>query len=476
MLKVKKLVRSVKNSVKDYDDVQLRVREATSNDPKGADERLLSRIANDTRDRFAYDSVFSILWKRLTDLEQPSHIIKALILTEYLLKHGDPRFVSDVKCRKRVIKQLTGYKYYKAHADVGGGVREQAKDVMKLLGDDALELNSTRDSSRRRGSQAGGGTIGQNDTFFNRFGDSDIIDHSSTFNDPLASETESRTNISSGAETMESAKLKKSDKNGRKKKSKKNKQRSASSFDVDFADMNSSNTEMDIVTGFGAGSTVAPTDWISSMKFSSEPTNATPFAADFRSQDAPNILMDSGRGSVVNDGYVLDSSMEVEPTAAPSSPVKAESNDIWTVAADLTQLDDLRMGYYGYQPPSKPKARPTTSGPKKTLKELAQQSSSTAAPLQILPMEAPTLGAANSGGHSLAMSQPYAYGYSGPMGYSSGPPNHPIAQGSSSMALSVVPMQQALYAPVLPSHTQQPPQQDPFSRFGQSGSFNQMWQ
>jgi epsin len=76
MMKMRKVMRSMKNNVMDYDDVQLRVREATSNDPTGPDDRLLARIAHDTRDRYSYNSMFTILWKRMTDLQQPSHVLK----------------------------------------------------------------------------------------------------------------------------------------------------------------------------------------------------------------------------------------------------------------------------------------------------------------------------------------------------------------------------------------------------------------
>ncbi|XXQ37330.1 ENTH domain-containing protein [Plasmodiophora brassicae] len=138
MDQVKKLVRAAKEVALDYDDVQVRVRDATSNDPVGADERLLARISHDTRDRYSYNSMFSIFWKRLTDLHQPSHILKSLILCEYLLIHGDDRFVRDMRTKKNVIKRLTGYKFYREHEDVGGEVRNQARNVLRALTEDDL--------------------------------------------------------------------------------------------------------------------------------------------------------------------------------------------------------------------------------------------------------------------------------------------------------------------------------------------------
>ncbi|KMS93291.1 hypothetical protein BVRB_032960 [Beta vulgaris subsp. vulgaris] len=92
--------------------------------------------------------MFSILWKRITDLHQPSHILKSLLLSEYLLIHGDDRFVRDMRTKKNVVKRLTGYKFYRNHEDVGGEVRNQARTVLELLvNEDALEkMRKDRDS------------------------------------------------------------------------------------------------------------------------------------------------------------------------------------------------------------------------------------------------------------------------------------------------------------------------------------------
>ena len=40
-------------------------------------------------------------------------------MAEYLLVHGDPRFTRDMRTRQRVVKRLTGYKFYRNHEDVG---------------------------------------------------------------------------------------------------------------------------------------------------------------------------------------------------------------------------------------------------------------------------------------------------------------------------------------------------------------------
>jgi len=148
MQNVRKLFREAKNKWNEYSEVQVMVRSATSNDPWGPESSLMSRIARESESPANYHMMFTTLWKRVTDYQHLKHVLKALILVEYLLKHGHERFISDVKLRSDVIRKLKHYKYFKDGRDIGTEVRNKALTIMTLLEDKDL-LRKEREIARR---------------------------------------------------------------------------------------------------------------------------------------------------------------------------------------------------------------------------------------------------------------------------------------------------------------------------------------
>lgn len=61
------LRRQVKNIVHNYSDAEIKVREATSNDPWGPSSSLMSEIAELTFSVVAFSEVMGMVWKRLND-------------------------------------------------------------------------------------------------------------------------------------------------------------------------------------------------------------------------------------------------------------------------------------------------------------------------------------------------------------------------------------------------------------------------
>uniref|UniRef100_A0AAY3ZW22 ENTH domain-containing protein n=1 Tax=Denticeps clupeoides TaxID=299321 RepID=A0AAY3ZW22_9TELE len=61
------LRRQVKNIVHNYSEAEIKVREATSNDPWGPSSSLMSEIADLTFSVVAFSEVMSMVWKRLND-------------------------------------------------------------------------------------------------------------------------------------------------------------------------------------------------------------------------------------------------------------------------------------------------------------------------------------------------------------------------------------------------------------------------
>jgi hypothetical protein len=135
---VRAAVRAVKNTVYQFSEVEVKVREATNNDPWGVSTSAMTEIAHATNDYEAYPKLFAMLWKRLTDHEHVLHVQKALILVEFLLRHGSERFINDAKRRSRDIAQLMKYRHYDDNnRDDAGDCRVKAKAVHELLTNDA---------------------------------------------------------------------------------------------------------------------------------------------------------------------------------------------------------------------------------------------------------------------------------------------------------------------------------------------------
>lgn len=57
----------MKNIVHNYSEAEIKVREATSNDPWGPSSSLMSEIADLTYNVVAFSEIMSMIWKRLND-------------------------------------------------------------------------------------------------------------------------------------------------------------------------------------------------------------------------------------------------------------------------------------------------------------------------------------------------------------------------------------------------------------------------
>jgi hypothetical protein len=144
---LRKLFRFAKNSLKHYDEAEVRVREATSNDPWGASSQLMQQIADDCNHPLMYQSMFEMLWKRTTDYRHQRHVLKSLYLIEYLLRHANNRFLHDIKLRKDTIQRLQDYKFWSSGKDIGDEVRSKAAMVYSLLTDED-KLRSQREVAK----------------------------------------------------------------------------------------------------------------------------------------------------------------------------------------------------------------------------------------------------------------------------------------------------------------------------------------
>lgn len=129
--------RNIKNIAHNYTDAQVKVREATSNDPWGPSSTIMSEIADLTYNVVAFSEIMQMVWKRLNDHGKNwRHVYKALVLLEYLIKTGSEKVADQSRENLHSISTLKDFQYIEEGKDQGINVREKAKSMVALLKDD----------------------------------------------------------------------------------------------------------------------------------------------------------------------------------------------------------------------------------------------------------------------------------------------------------------------------------------------------
>lgn len=158
------LRRQMKNMVNNYTEAEIKVREATSNDPWGPPSSLMSEIADLTFNMVAFTEVMGMIWKRLNDHGKNwRHVYKALTLLDYLIKTGSERVARE--CRENIysIQTLRDFQYIDRDGrDQGINVREKAKHLVALLRDEEKlkreRSQALKTKTRMAGAQSGMGS------------------------------------------------------------------------------------------------------------------------------------------------------------------------------------------------------------------------------------------------------------------------------------------------------------------------------
>lgn len=143
--------RTIKNVVHNYTYAEVKVREATSNDPWGPPTALMAEIAQLTNNPLAYNEVMAMIWRRMNDHGKNwRHVYKSLSLLEYLMKHGSERVARECRANIVAIRTLADFQHIDENGrDNGMSVREKARQMAILLGDDE-RLRSERIRAHER--------------------------------------------------------------------------------------------------------------------------------------------------------------------------------------------------------------------------------------------------------------------------------------------------------------------------------------
>ncbi|XP_063099766.1 ENTH domain-containing protein 1 isoform X5 [Cavia porcellus] len=132
--------RQVKNFVKNYSDAEIKVREATSNDPWGPSSSLMLDISDLTFNTISRSEIMSILWQRLSDHGKNwRHVYKSLTLMDYLIKNGSKTVIQHCREGFSNLQMLKDFQHIdEAGKDQGYHIREKSKQVITLLMDEQL--------------------------------------------------------------------------------------------------------------------------------------------------------------------------------------------------------------------------------------------------------------------------------------------------------------------------------------------------
>ncbi|XP_071959449.1 uncharacterized protein [Antedon mediterranea] len=134
-----------KSFFKNYSLAEVKVREATSNDPWGPSSSILSEIAELTENVVLFTEIMAMLWKRMNDHGKNwRHVYKALIVLEYIIKKGSERVAQQCKENIFAINTLKDFRFVDDNGkDQGVNVREKSKHIVALLKNDT-QLKSER--------------------------------------------------------------------------------------------------------------------------------------------------------------------------------------------------------------------------------------------------------------------------------------------------------------------------------------------
>ncbi|KAF2163303.1 hypothetical protein M409DRAFT_26341 [Zasmidium cellare ATCC 36951] len=133
------VLRSVKNVTKGYSSVQVKVRNATSNDPWGPTGTDMADIAKITFNSSTdFYEVMDMLDKRLNDKGKNwRHVLKSLKVLDYCLHEGSELVVTWARKNIYIIKTLREFIHIDEDGrDVGASIRASAKELTSLILDE----------------------------------------------------------------------------------------------------------------------------------------------------------------------------------------------------------------------------------------------------------------------------------------------------------------------------------------------------
>nr|PNR52891.1 hypothetical protein PHYPA_009266 [Physcomitrium patens] len=134
---VREFKREVNKKVLKVPEIELKVCEATSNEPWGPHGAIMGDIAQATRNFQDYHMIMGVLWKRLHDSGKNwRHVYKSLAVMEYLIANGAERVIDELREQAYQIQVLLDFQHIEPNGkDQGINVRKKAESLLALIND-----------------------------------------------------------------------------------------------------------------------------------------------------------------------------------------------------------------------------------------------------------------------------------------------------------------------------------------------------
>ncbi|KAI8835109.1 hypothetical protein BC829DRAFT_422067 [Chytridium lagenaria] len=153
--KVTETFNKVKNAVLQLTEYQIKVLDATNNEPWGASSTLMLDIANATSHYQHFTEIMEVIYKRLQEPPSPTwrQTYKALQLLEYLIKNGSDRVINHAREHIYELKALRNFNYVDEKQK--DQVKQRAREIIELLGDNDKIKEERRKAKENRAKYTG---------------------------------------------------------------------------------------------------------------------------------------------------------------------------------------------------------------------------------------------------------------------------------------------------------------------------------
>ncbi|DBA94846.1 hypothetical protein WJX77_004293 [Trebouxia sp. C0004] len=132
-------MKALGNKAKQYalnlTDIEIKVEQATNNDPWGPHGTVMGEIAKASYDIDNYKQIMGVVARRLQDTEEDwRHVYKSLLLLEFMSKHGPQKVVEELVSNIGVVEKLQNFQYKDPKGkDWGLNVRNRAKELANFV-------------------------------------------------------------------------------------------------------------------------------------------------------------------------------------------------------------------------------------------------------------------------------------------------------------------------------------------------------
>ncbi|KAJ3154365.1 Epsin-3, clathrin recruitment and traffic between the Golgi and endosome [Geranomyces variabilis] len=159
-------INKVKNAVYNYTEFEIKVRDATNNEPWGASSTLMQEIASGTSHYTHFNEIMDTIYSRFHEKggAEWRQIYKALQLLDYLIKNGSERVIDSVREHIYELKAMRSFQYIDEKGkDQGINVRHRAKEIAELLSDNEkikAERKRAKENRQKYTGMSSGGSSG----------------------------------------------------------------------------------------------------------------------------------------------------------------------------------------------------------------------------------------------------------------------------------------------------------------------------